>query len=145
MSPQNANPSWQAGAHVVGNITGGTLTVPGLLNKQAQAHGGWWALSENSFRLIERSLDDPAQRRKAKTALVTLHRIANLKGLPTFTAQIACSRQGAWIFHTATQRRHSIYWKSLKLCRIKRAQVTGPKLKAPSESLTVFPPMVPKK
>jgi len=69
--------------------TGGTITVPGLLTQQEKVHHGWFALSEESFRKIERAYDDMGARRKAKAALTTMHRIANLKGVRTFIVEIS--------------------------------------------------------
>jgi len=141
--PENANPAGQGRVHLVSSqATSGTITVPGLLSKQEKDHGGWWAISEHSFRLIERTLDDPAERRKAKTAFVTLHRVANLKGLTTFTAQISSlARDMDFSYRHAAEALDIL--EVIGLCTIKRAQVTGTKLKAPSE-YTVFPPIVQK-
>ena len=55
---------------------------PGELpfDKPAKAHCGWFAVSEEALRMIERTFDREGARRKAKACFITLLRIANLEG-----------------------------------------------------------------
>jgi hypothetical protein len=139
-NPEKESPSWQAGVHVVSSLTtGGTITVPGLLSKKEKEHGGWWAISEHSFRLIERTFDTPALRRKAQAMLVTLHRIANLKGVTTFVAEISDIARDVNYSYCEAEKGIQLL-EILNLVKVKRRQIPGTELKAPSE-YTVFPPV----
>ena len=140
-NPEKESPSWQAGARMVSSIetSGGTITVPGLLSKKEKDHGGWFAISEHSFRLIERSFDTPALRRKAQAMLVTLHRIANLRGVRTFVAEIADIARDVNYSYCEAESGIQLL-EILKLVEVKRRQIPGTKLKAPSE-YTVHPPV----
>jgi hypothetical protein len=135
------SPSWQAGAHLVlsSQTTGGTITVPGLLCKQEKEHGGWFAVSEHSFRLIERSFDTPALRRKAQAMLVTLHRIANLRGVRTFVAEIADIARDVNYSYPEAENGIQLL-EILNLIKVRRRKIPGRELKAPSE-YTVSPPV----
>jgi hypothetical protein len=140
-NPEKESPSSQARAYIVSSIetTGGTITVPGLLSKKEKEHGGWFAISEHSFRLIERSFDTPALRRKAQAMLVTLHRIANLRGVRTFVAEIADIARDVNYSYCEAESGIQLL-EILKLVEVKRRQIPGTKLKAPSE-YTVHPPV----
>ena len=59
------------------------------LDKPAKAHCGWFAVSEEALRIIERTFDREGARRKAKACFITLLRIANLEGSNVFVRSIA--------------------------------------------------------
>ena len=59
------------------------------LDKPAKAHCGWFAVSEEALRIIERTFDREGARRKAKACFITLLRIANLEGSIVFVRSIA--------------------------------------------------------
>jgi hypothetical protein len=132
--PEKESPSWQAGAREVSSVgtTGGTITVPGLLTQQEKVHHGWFALSEESFRKIERAYDDMGARRKAKAALTTMHRIANLKGVRTFIVEISSIGKDMDYSYPHAEEGLKLL-EHLNLLVIKRRQLPGTKLKAPSE------------
>jgi hypothetical protein len=139
-NPENANAACQGGAHVVrSQPTSGTITVPGLFSQKEKVHHGWFAISEESFRKIERAYDDMGTRRKAKAALTTVHRIANLKGLTTFVEEIAAIAKDMDYSYPHAEEGLKLL-ERLNLLVIKRRQVPGSKLKAPSE-YTIFPPI----
>jgi hypothetical protein len=96
-------------------------------------------MSEESFRLIERSFDKPGLRRKAKVALTTMLRISNLKGSATFIAEISdLARDMDYSYPHAASALNLL--EVLKLCFIKRMKHPGTELDAPSQ-YTVFPPL----
>ena len=139
-NPENANPAGQGRVHLVSSQpTTGTISVPFIFSKQEKIHHGWFAISEESCRKIERAYDDMGTRRKAKAALTTVHRIANLKGLTTFVEEIAAIAKDMDYSYPHAEEGLKLL-ERLNLLVIKRRQVPGSKLKAPSE-YTIFPPI----
>jgi hypothetical protein len=69
---------------------------PGELpfDKPAKAHCGWFAVSEEALRIIERTFDREGARRKAKACFITLLRIANPRGFDCLCPEHCSNRKG---------------------------------------------------
>ena len=59
------------------------------LIEPAKAHCGWFAVSEEALRIIDRTFDREGAKRKAQAGYITLLRIANLEGSNVFIRSIA--------------------------------------------------------
>ena len=107
---------------------------PGELpfDKPAKAHCGWFAVSEEALRMIERTFDREGARRKAKACFITLLRIANLEGSIVFVRSIAQIAKDMCYGYSEAARALKLV-EATGLCTIEQRQVAGTKELAPSQ------------
>ena len=102
------------------------------LDKPAKAHCGWFAVSEEALRMIERTFDREGARRKAKACFITLLRIANLEGSKVFIRTIAqIAKDMSYGYSEASKALKLV--EATGLCTIEQRQVAGTKELAPSQ------------
>ena len=102
------------------------------LDKPGKAHCGWFAVSEEALRRIERTFDREGARRKAKACFITLLRIANLEGSIVFIRTIAqIAKDMSYGYSEASKALKLV--EATGLCTIEQRQVAGTKELAPSQ------------
>lgn len=121
-------------------VRSGTPTFTGRGEVVAQAthstdgvkvHAGWFPIHEEQLRIIERTFDRQGARRKAKAALVTLERIANLERSRTFTRAISSIGRDMDFSYRHTAEAIDLL-VAAGLCTVKSQTVKGSNERAPS-------------
>lgn len=101
-------------------------------------HAGWFAVYEEGIRMIDRSFDRDAAKRKAMAAYVALLRIANLAQNMTFSRSIGqIARDMAYSYNHAAEGLDLL--KIAGLVRIEQRQAAASKERAPSVYTLLFP------
>jgi|GEM_PF-6983583 len=94
-------------------------------------HKGWFAIYEEELRLIERTFDSEATRRKVVAAYVASRRIANLEGAETFQRSISSIARDMGYSYNHAAEGFSLL-KTVGLCDIQEQYVQGSKERAHS-------------
>lgn len=95
-------------------------------------HSGWFAVSEEALRIIDRTFDREGARRKAQACYITLLRIANLERSNVFIRSIAqIGKDMSYGYSEAAKALKLV--QATGLCAIEQRQVSGTKELAPSQ------------
>ena len=104
-----------------------------MSEQSPKPHNGWFAVSEESLRTIERTFDREAAVRKATAAYLALLRIANLEGSCVLVRRISqIAKNMSYSYPHAAEALKLV--EACGLCSIEQQKIPGTKELGPSKS-----------